>query len=285
MDSDTRTWVLLISATTAAAVTIGLLRVGPVWDSLASRQMGTLTDRFSRLSLGDEKLRLSLRLWGVGLAVCVAGLWYGAGMPPLAILAGFIVYIAPRYILDHLIRQRSRLLRDQLVGSAIALANSVRAGLSIAQGLETACDDAPQPIKSELHRIVFEYKRGRPLKEAIEATRSKLALEEFTLFALALEVALERGGRLNEALERICCSLREKASLERKLAACTAAGRQTVIFLSAAPVGFVVMFSLFDSEYSRVMFETLTGQFMLAVTCLLVYFGGSWAWRIVNFEF
>ena len=285
MDTLTYIWVLATAAVTSAAVALGMLRIWPVWDRLADYQMGELASRFRRLSLSDEMLRLCLRVWGVTWVASVYLLWFVADMPPLAVFVGFIVYVAPRYILDYLIRSRAQLLRDQLVGSAAALANAVKAGLSIAQGLETVAAETPQPLKAEFDRIVFEYQHGRPLKEAIDAMRTRLNLEEFTLFALAIEVALERGGRLNEALERICTSLREKQRLERKLTASTAAGKRAVMLLTVAPIGFMVALSLFDREYYRAVFHLLTGQVLLAVTCTLVYLGGRWAWKIINFEF
>ncbi|NLS97913.1 MAG: hypothetical protein GXX96_37720 [Planctomycetaceae bacterium] len=285
MDTATHLWVITICTTSAAAVAIGLIRIGPVWDTAADNHMGELSLKFKRLSLSEDRLRVFLRIWGVALIASVALLGYVAHKPPLAAFAAFLVYVAPRYVLDHLIRRRSRLLRDQLVGAAVALANAVKAGLSIAQGLETVSAEAPQPLKTELQRIVFEYQRGRPLKEAIEALRVRLELEEFNLFALAIEATLERGGRLNEALERICSSLREKQRLERKLTACTAAGRQTVITLALFPIGMVLILSLIDHEYYRVLFDTFSGQVLFALACGLVYCGGRWAWKIVNFEF
>ena len=285
METETHLWTIATAAMTSIAVSLGLVRIGPVWDVLAERQMGEMASRFKRLSLSEEKLRLYLRVWGVVWVTTVVGLWFFASAPPLAIFMGLIVYVAPRYILDHLLRKRARLLRDQLVGSAVALANSVRAGLSVAQGLETVAQETPQPLKAELDRTVFEYEHGRPLKEALDAMRTRLKLEEFTLFALAIDVALDRGGRLNEALERICNSLREKQRLERKLAACTAAGRQAVIFLGLAPIGLLGMFRAFGSSYIDVSFNTFLGQIMLAVAGTLLYLGVRWAWKIVNFEF
>jgi tight adherence protein B len=285
MNTSTNLWIIATAAAGATAAALATVRIGPVWDAIANWQMGELAARFRRLSLSEEKLRLTLRVWGVAWVASIYLLWFVANMPPLAVFVGFIVYVAPRYILDYLVRRRSQKLRDQLVGSAVALANAVKAGLSIAQGFETVAAETPRPLKAELDRIVFEYQHGRPLREAIDAMRTRLNLEEFTLFALAVQVTLDKGGRLNEALDRICNSLREKQRLERKLTASTAAGQHAVIMLTMAPLAFLVGLSLFDREYYRVVFHLLTGQALLAVTCMLVYLGGRWAWKIINFEF
>ena len=58
-----------------------------------------------------------------------------------------------------------------MVAATIALANTSRAGLSLAQGLETVGNETPEPLASEIRRIVREYKHGRPLAEV--ASRSE----------------------------------------------------------------------------------------------------------------
>jgi tight adherence protein B len=285
MDTTTTTLSMLAAAFTATAVAVAVVRMWSVWDWIARRRLGELAARFRRLSLSEEKLKLWLRIWGITLVASVYILWAVAHMPPLAIFSGFVVYVAPRYIVDFLVRRRARRLRDQLVGSAIALANAVKAGLAIAQGLETVAAETPQPLKAELDRLVFEYQHGRPLREAIEAMRTRLQLEEFTLFALAIEVSLERGGRLNEALDRICNSLREIQRLERRLTTATAAGQRALLMLAMGPIAFVLGLSLIDHEYYTTVFYTLAGQVLLSLTCVLVYLGGRWGWKMIHFDF
>lgn len=264
------------------AVGLGAWRFAPIWDGLAVRQMGALADRFERLGLDPQQLRLFLRYWGVAVpAVCIL-LGPVLRMYPLAVLGAGLVYVAPRHVLDWLVLRRSRLLANQMVGAATGLANSVRAGLSIAQGLEALAAEVPRPLGNEFRRIAFEYQRGRPIREAIEQLRHRLQLEAFTLFALAVEVTLDRGGRINEVLERLSRSLQENERLARKLEADTAAGVQAVLIMAVFPVGFLGLFAIFDPPSIAYLFGTVIGQLAVAAIALLVYVGASWAWRIVR---
>ena len=124
----------------------------------------------------------------VGAFVIVAFVFQ---MPPVAIAAVYLVYVAPRIILDLMIRRRRALLRDQMVAATIALANSSRAGLSLAQGLETVGEETPEPLAYEIRRVVHEYKHGRPLAEALRAAKDRLNIDSFTLFAAAVLVSLD----------------------------------------------------------------------------------------------
>ena len=214
--------LLLSSASLFAAVAWGMSQVGGVWDKIAGAQWSRQTELFKRLGLGTNHLQLALRAWGGAVFGTFFVLWLVLDMFPVAVLLTAMVYAAPRYILAYFVERRKTLLRDQMVGATMGLANTVKAGLSLAQGLASICEEVPEPLVSELRRIVFEYQRGRPLREAIEEVRRRLDIDAFTLFALAIEVSLERGGNVGEALQRISVSLQENQRIERKLEADTA---------------------------------------------------------------
>lgn len=276
--------ISLSSATLFAAVYLAVREWSPYWDRIATKQMGAMADQFDRLALDQDKFQWFLRLWGISVVAIFVMFAFVFKMLPVAIVMTFLAYVAPRHILAFLISQRTKLIRDQLVGASVGVGNAVKAGLSLAQGLETVCDEVPKPLSVELQRIVFEFDRGRPLKEALEQVRQRLQLESFTLFALAIEAAIDRGGRLNEALDRISTSLQETQRLERKLEAETAAGRQAVTILTGFPGLFLGFFFLLDRQSTSLLFSTFSGQCVLATVIVLTYIGSRWASKIMNIE-
>mgnify|MGYP007026956784 CR=1 FL=1 len=50
---------------------------------------------------------------------------------------------------------------------------AARAGLSLAQGIENVAQETPEPLATELHRIVRDYRGGRPLprREGAQAVK------------------------------------------------------------------------------------------------------------------
>jgi tight adherence protein B len=284
MDAMTYLLVGASSALTAIGIAMFVGRFAPIWDRLADRQMGRLSRRFQQLSLSEERLQLFLRVWGVVLVSGTVTLCWALDKPPLALVFGFLAYMAPRHMLDALIRRRSRLLRDQLVAASVGIGNGVRAGLSLAQAIESVGNATPKPLADELRRICFQFERGRPLLEAIEDVRGRLDLEPFTLFAVALEVAHKRGGRLSETLQRISASLQENRRLERRIESETSTGRQTVVILSVFPLIFLLTFALLDPHSTGLLWSRLDGQCLLAVVAILVYAGASWANHIMKME-
>lgn len=275
---------LCSSACVFASVSLAAFNWAPYWDQLANKQMGVLADQFDRLGLDKSLYQLFLRIWGISLIA--VGLMVGVllRMPPVAIALVMLTYVAPRHILDVLIRRRTRILRDQLVSASIGVGNAAQAGLSLPQCLAAVCDETPKPLGTELQRIVFEYRHGKRLPQALGMVRNRLRLESFTLFSLAIEATHEQGGRLQEALQRISRSLQESQRLERKLEAETSAGKQTVVILGCFPGLFLLVFQVLDGHSTSLLYSNFSGQCVLAAVIGLTYAGSRWAAGIMRIE-
>jgi tight adherence protein B len=283
MNTATLLTMLLSSLLMGTAVFLGSLWLTPLWDVVTARQFADLSPRLRELSMDQSQLPRYLRLWGLAM-LGVLVLTTVLRLYLLVPAAVYLLYILPRYLLEARIRQRRTLLRDQMVGAGVALANATRAGLSLAQGLESIAKEMPEPLATELRRIVGEYQRGRPLPEAIRDAQQRLRLDGFTLFASAILTCLERGGKVTEALERISKSLQENQRLERKLDADTASGRKVVFLLGVFPLVFLGGFYALDPQGTGLLFSTLIGQGALLAVGVLVYFSVRWAQRILSIQ-
>jgi len=275
----------LATALAAGAAAVALPRSGAsdLWGAAVSRHLSGLLPQIQALGLDRSRVDLGLKLWGVAM-IAVVGVMAALGQWLLAVPAAILVWAAPRIVVEAMVKRRRNLLRDQMVGATVALANATRAGLALAQGLEAAAAETPEPLRSEFRQVVNEYRRGRPLPEAIAAAKRRLGLESFTLFASALLVCLERGGRLSESLEAIARSLQENQRLERKLEAETASGRAVVAVLAIFPIAFLGLFGLINPEGTALMFSTLIGQAALVVVALLIFGAAAMARRILAID-
>jgi tight adherence protein B len=256
----------------------------PLWDKVGERYVADVRPMLESLSLTSDRMPDLLRWWGIAMAAVFVLFSIGLGMWPVAVAAVYLVYVAPKLYLTYMISRRATLLRDQLVGTVTALANATRAGLSLAQGIENVSNETPEPLKTELQRIVRDYRGGRPLAEALLQARDRLKLDGFTLFTSALLVSLERGGKITEALERISRSLQENQRLERKLEADTESGRKVVVMLAAFPAVFLGLFYFLNPEGTALLFTTILGQVVLVGVIIIVYAAVRWANRILKLE-
>ncbi|QGJ70684.1 Hypothetical protein PBC10988_23820 [Planctomycetales bacterium 10988] len=277
--------LLIASCVLGLAVAWFLYTVGPAWDQFANWKIAQLRPRLQALRLDDEeKLRLYLRLWGGAMLITLIVLGFYLQMIPIALACMYLLYVMPHILIHWAIEHRQTLLRDQMVGASITMANACRAGLALAQGLQTVAEEAPEPLATEFHRIVYQYESGLTLKETLVEAKERLDLDSFTLFVSAVLVCLERGGRITEALERISESLQENQRLERKLDSATAAGRKVMVVLAVFPVGFLGLFYLIFPEGTGMLFTTILGQVVLTAVIGIVYLSIRWSQRIMAIE-
>ena len=275
---------IVTSAIMLCAGVVAARSVGGVWDALSKKYLASYGPVLASLSISPGNSQSLLRWWGASIAASFIVLTFGLGMLPIALAVVLLLLIAPHWVLQFLIARRRRLLRDQLVGGTTSLANACRAGLSLAQGLETISQEVPSPLSRELQQIVSEYQHGRSLTEAITTTKERLRIDSFTLFASALCVSLGRGGRITESLEQIGTTLQENQRVERKLESETASGRKVVVLLALFPFVFLAGFFVIHPEGTSLVFQSLIGQLVLLMVIALVVASVWWSNRILSIE-
>ena len=129
--------ILITSVLVFLAAFLGCLQLMQFWDELLERRFRGPVGRYLQLRMSDPLLRESLRWWSLLLMAGTLALGFVARAYPLAVTFAFLCSAAPPYVLAYLIRQREQLLESQLIASSTGLANALKAGLSIPQGLKT----------------------------------------------------------------------------------------------------------------------------------------------------
>ena len=80
---------------------------------------------------------------------------------------------------------------------------------------------------------------GKDIRETLADFKARVKLDAVALMVIALQTALENGGKLAEVLERISHSLEEQQRVARKPCQTdTAAGRLMVTLMAAFPAAF-----------------------------------------------
>jgi tight adherence protein B len=276
--------ILLCTLLTGVSVALTIPWIGDAWDAVSGAYMRDLLTRLHDLRIDEKSIRRWLRWWGATLVATVVLFGPVLGLWPVAAALVYLLLLAPRVGGSLAVRARTRKMRDQTVGAVTALANMCRAGLSLAQGLESVANETPEPLAGEFRRVVREYQSGRPLRDALLERREQLQLDSFNLFSSAVVICLERGGKVTEALDRIARSLLEMQRLERKIEADTQSGRRVAVLLGIFPFLFLAGFYVLDPEGTGLIFTTLVGQIVLVAVIAIVYFCMRWTDKIVSID-
>ncbi len=241
-----------------------------------------VADKLRRLRTSARNVRKYLIAWLALMGCAFVGCWLGLGSLVFAVLIVAFMAAAPWYLLRRLSERHRQRIEDQLADAMVALANAVRAGLSLAQSLEILAAQCPKPINAEFHQIVAEYNLGKPLERTLTEAKERLRSENFALFAAALLASHQSGGRLNETVERIAQSVLELQRLERKVLAETAQARKSAVYMSLAPAFILAVYYFVDPGNTTLLFTQVFGQMLLATAVVLNVLAYLWARAILN---
>jgi len=275
---------LSISLVIGVTVALGLYWLLPYLDQLTALYVQDLTPKLKAGYVSTKYLHIYLRIWVIALVVTPVVLMVVLHQWLLGMFVTYLIFILPRGVGQRVINNQRIKMRDQLVRGCINLANCVRAGMTLQQGLEGILPETPEPLASEFRRIVGEFKQGRPFQEAFRDSLNRLLLESYKLFGNAILICLERGGKVTVALDQISKNLLENQRLERKREADTASGQKVVGILAVTPAAFLALFSLLDPSGTSLIFTTILGQIILATVAVLDYFSVRWARSILQLD-
>ena len=279
-------WIPIVSSVLLLlAVALGLGPLGRVWDMISRRYTRDLLDLLAILEIDESKFNAWMRLWGFVLAATIFLMLFVCRMPLLAIAVSIIIIALPRIWMGILVKRRRTLLREQMAGACIAIANCARAGLSLDQALQTVADESANPLAGVLRRICRDYKANIPLAEAINRARHRVNIDTFSMFAVTITTCLEQGGKITEMLDRISKSIGEIRRLERRIESETAGGRRVVWVLALFPFFFLTVMALLHPQGTQLMFTTIAGQALLVASIVLISLSIAMSRKILSVNF
>jgi tight adherence protein B len=198
-------------------------------------------------------------------------------------LLGLCVPFATRGWIKRKVDRRRSQFAEQLPDNLQVLASALRAGHSLVGALSVVVDDASEPSKSELRRVVADEQLGIPLEEALNVSRR---MDNRDLQQVGLVAALQResGGNMAEVLDRVTETIRERFELRRMVKTLTAQGRMSRWVVSLLPIVLLAAISLLNPEYIAPLFNETFGRILLAMAAVMLVAGSLIIKKIVDIK-
>lgn len=219
-----------------------------------------------------------------GAAVCAALLVLGLPMV-VAVLGALLAPAIVKLGVKFRVSRRRKKFDGQLAPLLQMLASSLRAGQSLPRAMDAASHDAESPMAEELTRVVNEYRIGRDLVDAMGQVADRMRSEDFRWIAHAIEAQRETGGNLNEILDQVAETIRERHHIRQQVFALSAEGRMSAYILMALPVGIGGYYAVISAERMGVFIDSTPGRIIMIVSALMYVLGGFWMRSIVRIEF
>jgi tight adherence protein B len=160
----------------------------------------------------------------------------------------------------------------------------MRAGHTFIGALALVAEDAPQPSRGELRRVLADEQLGIPLGDALNAVTERMKSRDFEHVALVATLQRETGGNTAEVIDTVTETIRERLDLRRLVRALTAQGRLAGWVVSSLPVALLLFISLINPEYIHPLFHRTAGIAALVIAAAMLTTGFLVIRRIVNIK-
>jgi tight adherence protein B len=206
-------------------------------------------------------------------------------LPFLATLAfACAVFALPFAVVAWKRKRRLRQFEERFPEALDLLGRAVRAGHAFTTGLEMIAKDSPEPVAGEFRTAFEEQNFGLPLRDALLNMTERIPLIDVRFFVTALLIQKETGGNLAEILDGLSRVIRERFRIFREVRVRTAQGRLTAGILIAMPIFMLIVLSIINPAYTRVLFEDPKGPIVLTIAAVMQVIGSIIIWRIIQIE-
>jgi tight adherence protein B len=202
-----------------------------------------------------------------------------------ALLLAVLVPVAAKVVLKLKTDRRRKAFAGQLDDTIQMIASALRAGQSFSQALDAVATDSDSPTAEEFARVINENRIGRDLVVALEQTAQRMDSEDFLFVAEAVAVHRDTGGNLNEVLDRVGQTMRERNQVRQQVASLASEGKFSAVILMLLPVAVAGFYSILNPQYMVPMFTASIGRILLVASLVLYVIGGLWMKKIVNVKF
>ncbi|MGD1996966.1 MAG: type II secretion system F family protein [Anaerolineae bacterium] len=252
--------------------------------ALAGR--GFTENKRAQLARANLKLTVSEFLAATVILIVLAagGVYIFTANPFFSLVVGMVAFFAPNWYLKFLHSKRLNGFNNQLSDTINLLVNSIRAGYSVLQAMETVAEEMPPPASEEFRRVVREVQLGIGMEEALNNMLRRVRSDDLELMVTAMNVQREVGGNLAEVLDAISFTIRERIRIQGEIKSLTALGRYSGYIVSLLPVGVTILVYMLNREFMMILFEDTCGRILVGIAVLGIVSGHFIIQKIVDIE-
>jgi tight adherence protein B len=220
------------------------------------------------------------------VACFLAGTFFGAfrlGLGP-GILIGVLVAWLPFLFVRNRQRRRQRAFTEQIPEVLTLLVGALRVGHGITQAMGIIVSQLTPPASIEFGRVIRTVALGQPLEDALVDMAARIGTDEASMIVMAITVQHESGGNLAQVLETAGDTIRDRLRVKREIRTLTSQQRLTGYILAGLPIVLVLVLSVLNPSYIRVLFAPGVMRIILVGALIMQVIGFLMISRIVDIE-
>lgn len=166
-------------------------------------------------------------------------------------------------------KKRMALLDEQLPDAVELMVRSLRVGHPFSNAIGVVSKEVADPLGTEFGVIADEAAYGRDIAESLKAFAERMDSQDLRFLAVAVTIQQQSGGNLAEILDGLSKVIRARFKLFRRVRAITAEAKWSGMFLSAFPIGALIMINVIQPDYYDEVYDT--PEFIPAALAVAVF--------------
>ncbi|CAI8710419.1 tight adherence protein B [Brevibacillus sp. IT-7CA2] len=184
---------------------------------------------------------------------------------PFNIIIGAVVMYLIQNVLFFVRRNKyQERLNEQLSEVCRLLANSLRAGLTLSQGISLVAKEMNYPAGDEFSRMARELQLGVSFDRALADMEKRIPTREFRIFTATLLIQRRAGGNLSQVLQEMAETLEDRRIVNQEIKTMTAEQRYVSILVPIMPIALVLMMNMMNKGFIDPLFSGF-GLFLLGL--------------------
>jgi len=278
--------ILILSFQICLNILPGILKSEKVGDK---NYVAWIVNTLEKMFIKVTQAKARQYIWGstIFVSLFIFSIFFFASpvFASIMLFPGFVAgRMAPGWVINYMMKKRIKTFNLQMVDGLSLLSNALKAGLSIAQGLENVAKQMPNPISQEFNLVLNEQKVGVTMEESFINLGKRVPCEDVDMFVTAVIILRETGGNLSETFDTIVDTIRERIKIQQKISALVSQGVMQGLIIFLMPFALGGVFYWIDPNHIRPMLNTLVGNLFVLAMLSLQLIGGFIMWKIVKIE-
>jgi len=252
----------------------------PVWIAANQNTNPLAADLASAdLQLRPYEFRLLQGAVALSFAL-IAFLRFGVSIavPVLAVTG----YVLPALYLRNRRGRRLSKFEAGLPRAMELIANSMKAGQSVAQSLSAVTENAGPPLSEEFGLARREVELGASVDSALTNMVKRMGSTDLRLIVMVITIQHAVGGDLPAILTTLADTMRQRAEMRSEVLAATAQSRASSLIITLLPVAAATFLYFLVPDYFRPMFVNPLGWVMLGIGAAFLVIGNVIIRRITK---
>jgi tight adherence protein B len=243
----------------------------PVWIAGSQNVSSLAADLVSAdLQLRPYEFRIVQAISALLFAL-VGFLRFGVNIAVLVLAV--VGYVLPAVYLRNRRGHRTRQFEAGLPRAMELIANSMRAGQSVAQSLRTVTENGAPPLSDEFGLARREVELGASVDSALSNMVKRIGSSDLRLMVMVVSIQHAVGGDLPAILTTLADTMRQRAEMRAEILAATAQSRASSLIITLLPVAAAAFLYFLVPDYFRPMFFNPIGWFIIGLAAALLIIG------------